>query len=1003
MNKIFKIIWNATTQTWVVVSELTRAHTKRASATVATTVLATVLSTGVQASSNASGGGSTEPDPEFFNPEKPNSTDEAHVEDAYRFGLAVLDEKGEIKDKKLKNQEFGKDEEKTKYTISVEATESGHELPTYSSSFLYLQENGGIEIEQNGRLAKFKVKTGNGLKIDNDKVVADTVDLTVNNGKVGNVNGDGSKLVNAGNLAKTLNELGWRLKAGTTDAQTVKSGEEVEFKGEGVTVTTKEESGKHIVTIKATQTQGGGTAAGGAWKAVAGKDGTGEVEPETPTAQEISAGDTVTFKAGDNLKVKQSGKDFTYSLKETLTGLTSVTLGTENGEKTVINKDGLTITPTAGAGATVKDEDKISVTKDGIKAGNKEITNVASGLTTYNGNDAKKDLVNLTNPTTGAGGTATTVANSTAATVGDLRGLGWVLSSDKTTSDTGATDTAFHQAVKNAAEVEFVGKNGATVSAKTDAQTGKHTVTVDVANVEAGKGLEKTDNTIKLKVDDTNANNVLTVDATKGASVTKGSFETGATDADRGKVKVTDENGTDADKRVATVKDVANAINDASTFVKVANDTTEIEGEPTDNGQDDALKAGDTLTLKAGKNLKVKREGKDVTFALAKDLDVKSATVSDTLTIGGNTPAGGTAATPKVNITSTADGLKFAKEPAANGDTKVHLTNIASTLDNHRVGGNTTHLDKEVNDADRNHAATVGDVLNSGWNIKGAKTAGGAVENIDFVATYDTVDFVDDGKTTIVTVKQKDNQKGAEVKIGAKTSVIKEKDGKLVTGKEGAVAGTVDAAADNDTGTGLVTAETVINAVNNAGWRVKTTANGQAGQDGKFETVTSGTKVTFADGDGTKATVTKTDADGVTVKYNANVGDGLKLDNRKITADTTTLTVNDGADTAKPKGKVADVTEDNKNKLVNAGGLADALNKLSWTATAGQEGTGEEESKSEQEVKAGDKVTFKAGNNLKVKQSGKDFTYSLKETLTGLTSVTLGTENGEKTVINKDG
>ncbi|PRM15546.1 hypothetical protein BV002_00993 [Haemophilus influenzae] len=261
MNKIFKIIWNATTQTWVVVSELTRAHTKRASATVATAVLATALSATVQAS-----GTESEYDPNAFDPNNPNSTDEAVVSDTYRFGLAVLDENGEIKDNKLKNKDFQNDEEKTKYTISVEDTESGSELPKYSSSFLYLRENGGITIDQEGRLAKFSVKTGNGLKIDNEnKLTADTFDLTVNNGKVGDVGDNGSKLVNAGNLAKTLNDLGWRLKAGSTDAQTVKSGEEVEFKGEGVTVKAENKDGKHIVTITAAQTQppAGGNTGGG--------------------------------------------------------------------------------------------------------------------------------------------------------------------------------------------------------------------------------------------------------------------------------------------------------------------------------------------------------------------------------------------------------------------------------------------------------------------------------------------------------------------------------------------------------------------------------------------------------------------------------------------------------------------------------------------------------------------------------------------------------------------
>ncbi|HGG9798241.1 TPA: ESPR domain-containing protein, partial [Neisseria meningitidis] len=49
MNKIYRIIWNSALNAWVAVSELTRNHTKRASATVKTAVLATLLFATVQA------------------------------------------------------------------------------------------------------------------------------------------------------------------------------------------------------------------------------------------------------------------------------------------------------------------------------------------------------------------------------------------------------------------------------------------------------------------------------------------------------------------------------------------------------------------------------------------------------------------------------------------------------------------------------------------------------------------------------------------------------------------------------------------------------------------------------------------------------------------------------------------------------------------------------------------------------------------------------------------
>lgn len=866
---------------------------------------------------------------------------------------------------------------------------------------------------------KYDVTTGDGLKVDNQKITVDTGDgLKVEGGKVVANVGDGLKLDNQKIVADTttLTVTDGKVTAPTADTEKKKL-----VNAEGLVDALNKLS----------------------WKAKAEADTDGEVEPTAnQTPQEVKAGETVTFKAGKNLKVKQEGANFTYSLKDTLTGLTSVTLGTENGAKTVINQDGLTITPAAGATDAV-----VKVTKDGISAGNKAITNVASGLKTYgdtqngqpaaNTNTAKNGLINLDTATTPAngGGTGTSVADTTAATVGDLRKLGWVLSADKTTNGTGTTDTAFHTAVKNAEEVEFKGTGKATVSAKTDTSTGKHTVTIDVAEtkIEASDGIEKTtDGKIKLKVDNTDGNNVLTVDATKGASVTKGELEVTSTDttagqgtntADRGKVKVKGVNGTETEndkKKVATAVDVAKAINEAATFVKVQSSDEDIEnGAATkDTADDQALKAGDTLTFKAGKNLKAKldKDGKSVTFALAKSIETDSAALSKTLSIGENDN--------KVNITSDTNGLNLAKAVAgANNDTTLHLNGIASTLQDTLAGTQTTKVEKEANtitDEEKHRAASVQDVFNAGWNIKGVKPNETASSNVDFVRTYDTVEFLSGSEeTTTVTVDSKENGKRTEVKIGAKTSVIKEHNGKLLTGKQLKEANTgtaTNTAEDADEGKGLVTAEAVINAVNKAGWRIKTTsANGQAGDN--FETVASGTNVTFDNGNGTTASVTKdANGNGITVKYDVNVGDGLKIgDGDKIVADTTTLTVNGAAangavDNTTPKGKVKEITsEDDKKKLVKAGDLVTALNSLSWTATADAEDGGEKEGNAtEQEVKAGDKVTFKAGKNLKVKQDNANFTYSLKDELTGLTSITLGnanggTANGATTKIDQNG
>lgn len=97
MNKIYRIIWNSALNAWVVVSELTRNHTKRASATVATAVLATLLSATAQASTTGS-----ESEPNYsFDPSKPTFDDEFKKDGGdvpdYKFGLVVVGKDGKVK------------------------------------------------------------------------------------------------------------------------------------------------------------------------------------------------------------------------------------------------------------------------------------------------------------------------------------------------------------------------------------------------------------------------------------------------------------------------------------------------------------------------------------------------------------------------------------------------------------------------------------------------------------------------------------------------------------------------------------------------------------------------------------------------------------------------------------------------------------------------------------------------------------------------------------------
>lgn len=344
------------------------------------------------------------------------------------------------------------------------------------------------------------------------------------------------------------------------------------------------------------------------------------------------------------------------------------------------------------------------------------------------------------------------------------------------------------------------------------------------------------------------------------------------------------------------------------------------------------LKAG-AITLKAGDNLQIKQNTNEntnentndssFTYSLKKDLTDLTSVETEKLSFGANGN--------KVNITSDTKGLNFAKETAGtNGDTTVHLNGIGSTLTDTllNTGATTNVTNDNVTDDEKKRAASVKDVLNAGWNIKGVKPGTTASDNVDFVRTYDTVEFLSaDTKTTTVNVESKDNGKKTEVKIGAKTSVIKEKDGKLVTGK-----GKDENGSSTDEGEGLVTAKEVIDAVNKAGWRMKTTtANGQTGQADKFETVTSGTNVTFASGKGTTATVSKDDQGNITVKYDVNVGDAL-----------------------------------NVNQLQNSGWNLDSK------AVAGSSGKVISGNVSPSKGKMDETVNINAGNNIEITRNGKN-------------------------------
>ena len=534
------------------------------------------------------------------------------------------------------------------------------------------------------------------------------------------------------------------------------------------------------------------------WKATSGNEGTGTV---TGTATElIKAGNTVTFKAGDNLAVKQDGKNFIYSLKTELTGLTSGEFKNTAGDKTVINGDGVTITPVTNG------KSPVSLTTNGLNNGGNPITNVAGNLDGAKaGTDAPTTKHDAPNTTEATG--PNYVNPNNAATVGDVLQAGWNLQNNGTEKDF----------VKPYDTVNFVDGNGTTAVVET---TENKTSTVKYS-VNLGDGLEKdaTTNKIKAKAGDgvtvgadgikVNTGKGLKIDATDGNKVAVNTDDKTIAVGDDGKVKavtgsteaVTDANkGTgekagqvrpvEADKgKLATVDTVAQAVNSAKWIAKATNTGADIEDADKTNDSattGEGIAAGDEVTFTAGKNLRVNRNGKNFTFATDKNVSFDSVKVgADDTTANGKKP---------VNLTTEA-----AKDASNNDDANkpttalnissgtgtdakpTQLVGVGSVLNKMTINttptgtvpaGSTPTTEDLVNlneAVNKNAAATVGDLQNMGWKVSSDKTTGAEGAYLDVVKNANEVRFVGEG-TAVVSGKTDGNVRTITVKVDDQVS-----------------------------------------------------------------------------------------------------------------------------------------------------------------------------------------------------------------------------------------
>ena len=591
----------------------------------------------------------------------------------------------------------------------------------------------------------------------------------------------------------------------------------------------------------------------------------------------IKPSDTVTLKAGNNLTVKQTTGEFEFATTDTPefksvkvgdTALTAAVPAVNLTTTAATPASNNTTAPTTALNiASGKDAKPTQLTGVGSVLNKKPVEGVAT--------PADANLVDL------KGTDDAPVNKNAAATVGDLQNMGWVVS---------AENNNYKDTVKNANEVKFVGLNGTEIKGET--VNGVRTISINAVKTINSNVVVGGDN-INVTVDDILVDGKPQLDA-NGNPIKQFTVKTNTTPLTVSEAPTTTNNQTPTGQVQApanpgylvTAGDVANAINNSG--FNIANNGTNPK----------LMKAGNTVDFVNGNYTTAKTTptatGTQVTF----DVNPQDVTNASRLPVV-YTKADGTQLYP---IVDAAGNVTYNTKPDGKGEevakgdviTSVNgpdgtaapttLANVASNLE--PSTSSTTLIGKDGKPttvteptkavtaptqaqaiAMNNKAATVGDVLNAGWNLQGNGQA------VDFVKPYDTVNFKDGKGTTLTS-----NTDGTtstlqyDVKVDGNTITVNDKGelaanitkvnnavlqgSKTINVVDGVVTANTAELTNNNgkvntpsqvDGEKLVTANTVANAINNSGFNI-TGAGNNAGSAFSNELIKPSDTVTLKAG-----------------------------------------------------------------------------------------------------------------------------------------------------------
>ena len=614
---------------------------------------------------------------------------------------------------------------------------------------------------------------------------------------------------------------------------------------------------------------------------------------------------TASLTTGNIGVVSDGAGTLNIRLAKVLSGLTSATFTTAGGNTTVINGDGVTITP-SGTGASA-----ISMTTDGINAGGKEVKGIADGTAADSAVSKGQMETAIANAQTAATSTEKVVAKTLSGDTNLATVTGQTGTAKGETYEVAVSENAVKNVAKAAAQdaVIVTGTGLATVSDNTTGGVKTYTV-----NVDEGK---------------------LVLDDTTGKIGANGSTQ-----------------GTTAGKNgVATTQNVATAINDAVTKANANNAQALADAKHNFAGDDATVisrKHGEQLNIKGGAsttatdltsgniavvgdttsgtlNIKMAKALTGLTSATFTDGSGNTQTVtggSSTITDGaGNTTTitkGGVTTTDAAGNTTTTAPTGVTVTPAGAGATPISVTTSGISAGNKEIKNvangttddavvnkkqmddalkgatdNTVSLGSESGTTTAKKLSTTGGIK---FNIKGET---GANALITTSATGDDVTIAPTAKlTAAVTAAENSADKDLSNISSAGKTVIKDL---AVTSAQDAV---------NVTGTGLATVSSnttggvktyTVNV--DEGKLVLDDATGQIGANGATQGTTAG-----KNGVATTQNVATAINDAV-AKAKASTTQALADAEHKFDGDTGTTSVRKHGEVLSIKGGVANVAD----------------------------------------------------------------------------------------------